>query len=101
MLDRMPLKRERARVGLVEDQQFEGRTQSRRRQIPRAVRDGAVADVEQPLQLALSRSPPGSKRLRQQLREELQALQSAADHHQTPTVILCHVIQGEARETRQ
>ena len=66
-----------------------------------AVGDGAVADLEQPLELLPQRRRGRSKPARDHGGQEQQPLEAPADHHEPPAVILRHVIVREAGESRQ
>ncbi len=75
--------------------------EARRCQIARAIRDRAVADIEQPFQFALCRSRARFQAVVQQPGQELQAFQAAANHHQSPTIVLSHIVHRKARQPRE
>ena len=67
------LKRERHRVMGIAHQQIERRTQLRSDEITRSIDADAVADVEQPFDLTLTRGGRRHQMLREQARRELQS----------------------------
>jgi len=97
----LPLEGERAGIALIVDQEVDGGFPHRRGAIARSVGDGAVADFEQPFEFALCGSRARFQTVVKQFGQELQAFQAAADHHQSPAVILGHIVHRKARQPRE